>query len=72
MLYEVITNMHIHVSGIEYSEKGERHHLPLKESDFNYNDLCKSFKEFKIKGVVISESPLIESDAKLLKKTYEK
>ncbi len=64
--------MHIHISGIHYTDKGERHHLPLKESDFNYKDLCKAFKEFKIKGVVISESPIIEADAILMKKTYKK
>ncbi|MBU0530506.1 MAG: deoxyribonuclease IV [Candidatus Aenigmatarchaeota archaeon] len=68
---EGLKNMHIHVSGIAYSEKGERNHLNLKQSDMNYKDLMKVWKEFKIAGVVISESPNIEEDALLMKKTYK-
>lgn len=67
---EALDKMHIHLAGINYTIKGERNHLNLRESDLNYNDLIKSFKEFKIKGVVISESPNIESDALLLKKLF--
>lgn len=66
-----LDNMHIHLSGIEYTNKGERYHLNLQESDFKYQELLQAFKEFKIKGVVISESPNIEEDALLLKKEWE-
>ena len=38
----------------------------------NYKDLLKVWKDFKIAGVVISESPNIEGDAILMKKAYEK
>ena len=65
-----LDNMHIHMSGIAYSDKGERNHLFLKDSDFNYEDLLRVWKEFKIKGVVVCESPNIESDALLMKKFY--
>ena len=65
-----LENMHIHMSGIAYSEKGERNHLTLKESDFKYEELIKVWKEFKIKGVVISESPNIEEDAKMMQRLY--
>lgn len=68
---EALNNMHIHLSGINYSEKGERNHLILQESDLNYTDLLKVWKEFKIKGVVISESPNIEQDALLLQKYWK-
>ncbi len=68
---EALDNMHIHISGIEYGPKGERRHLNLKDSDMNYEDLLDVWKEFKIKGVVISESPNLEGDAMLLKKVYE-
>jgi deoxyribonuclease-4 len=67
----VLDNMHIHMSGIEYGPKGEKNHLVLKESDFRYKELMKAFKEYRIKGVVISESPNIEGDALLMKKAYE-
>ncbi len=68
---EVLNNMHIHISGIEYGEKGERNHLNLRESDMKWEDLLRVLKEFKVKGVVISESPNIEGDAILMKKKYE-
>lgn len=68
---EGLQNMHAHVAGIAYGEKGEKHHLNLKESDFNYVDLMKTLKEFKVKGVLICESPNIEEDALLMKKTFE-
>ncbi len=66
----VLNNMHIHVSGIEYGPKGELRHVNLKESDFNYKDLLKALKDFRIKGVIICESPNLEEDATLLKHTY--
>ena len=68
---EALQNMHIQISGVNYTEKGERNHMPLKDSDLNYEAIVKSWKEFKIAGVVISESPNIEGDALLLKKLSE-
>jgi len=67
---EALNNMHIHVAGIAYGAKGEKHHLNLKESDFKYKELLKALKEFKCKGVLISESPNIEDDSLLMKKFY--
>ncbi len=67
---EGLRNMHIHISGIEYNEKGEIRHLNLDEADLRYVELLKILKEFKVRGVVICESPNLEEDALLLKKTY--
>lgn len=66
-----LKQMHIHVSGIAYGPKGERNHLNLEDSDFRYKELLKALKEFNASGAVICESPNIEGDAMLLKKTYE-
>jgi len=66
-----LDNMHIHVSGIEYSDKGEKRHLVFSESDFKYKELAQAFADFDIKGMVISESPNLEDDALLLKKEYD-
>ncbi|MDA0524658.1 TIM barrel protein [Methanococcoides alaskense] len=65
-----LDNMHCHVSGIAYGEKGEKNHLVLQESDLNYSDMMTAFREFHIKGLVICESPNLEDDALLLKKTF--
>jgi deoxyribonuclease-4 len=66
-----LSDMHIHMSGIHYSEKGEKNHLPFEESDFDYKSCLKAFKSFNIKGCVICESPFLEKDALLLKGYYE-
>lgn len=66
-----LNNLHVHMSGINYTAKGERNHLILKRSDMNYKDLLKTMKEFKCKGVIISESPNIEEDALLMKRYFE-
>jgi deoxyribonuclease-4 len=66
-----LDSMHIHISGIEYGSRGEIKHLNLEESDLNYKDILRALKDFKAKGVVISESPNIEGDAILMKNTYE-
>ncbi len=65
-----LENIHIHVSGIEYGDKGERRHLNLEDSDFRYKELLKALKEFKCKGVLICESPNIEEDALVMKGSY--
>ncbi len=68
---KTLESMHIQISGVNYSEKGELNHLILKESDLNYRDIVRSWKDFKIKGVIISESPNIEGDALLLQRLYK-
>jgi Endonuclease IV (EC 3.1.21.-) len=66
-----LDSRHIHISGIEYGKKGEIKHLNLEESDLNYVEILRALKDFRVKGVVISESPNIEEDAILMKKKYE-
>ena len=66
-----LDNFHAHLAGIAYSVKGEKNHLNLEESDMNYKDLLKSFKDFGIKGAIVCESPNIEEDAMLIKKYYQ-
>lgn len=69
---DALKNMHIHFSGINYTNKGERNHLNLTDSDENYKEIIKAWKDFKICGCVISESPNIEKDAVLMSKIYNK
>jgi deoxyribonuclease-4 len=69
---EGLDNMHIHVSGIEYSDKGEKKHLVFAESDFKYRELAQAFCDFNIQGMVISESPNLEVDALALKGEYDR
>lgn len=66
-----LNNFHAHLAGIAYSDKGEKNHLPLQDSDMNYKDLLKAMKKFDIKGAVVCESPNIEDDCKLIKEYYK-
>jgi len=68
---EALGDMHIHISGIEYTSKGERKHLNLEESDMNFRELLGIWKEFDIKGLVVCESPNLEGDAMLLRNAFE-
>ena len=68
---EMLRNMHIHLAGIAYSEKGERNHLILRNSDLNYPDLLKAFHDYDIAGAVVCESPNLQGDALLLKRSYK-
>ena len=65
-----LDDAHMHVQGIEYTEKGERRHLNLRESDMNYKDLLRVLKEYRVRGLLICESPNLEEDALLLKRSY--
>lgn len=67
---EALSNMHMHVSGIEYGDRGEIKHLNLNESDFRYRELIKVLRDYHVKGVLICESPNLEEDALLLKQVY--
>lgn len=62
-----LSSLHIHLSGIEYSEKGEKNHLPLLDSDFNIQELFIALHEYSCAGRILCESPAMENDALLMK-----
>lgn len=67
-----LEDLHIHMGGIKYSSKGEICHTSLLESDFNYKECLRAIKSFEVRGCIITESPLLEKDALVLKETYER
>jgi deoxyribonuclease-4 len=67
-----LKRLHVHLSGIEYGPKGERHHLPLKESDLKYRQLFKALRDAGAAGRILCESPKMEVDALVMKKEWEK
>ncbi len=67
-----LKSVHMHYSGIEYTVKGERKHLPFKESDAKWKDFLQVLFDRKIEGTLVCESPLLEEDTMLLQKTYSK
>jgi deoxyribonuclease-4 len=67
---QALSDLHLHVSGIEFTGKGERRHLNLKEAGFKYRDLLKALESQGAGGVLICESPNLEEDALLLQQYY--
>ncbi|MBC8100176.1 MAG: TIM barrel protein [Armatimonadetes bacterium] len=48
---------HFHLSGIAYTPKGEKAHLPLNESDLRYRELLQAFVDFGVEGSAAIEAP---------------
>ncbi len=65
-----LKTMHLHFSGIHYTDKGERNHLPFAESDAKWKDFLMVLRDRAIGGVCVCESPLMEDDTLLLQNTY--
>lgn len=63
-------DMHIHLSGIEYGDKGERRHLDMAYADMNYRELLRALVDYNAGGRLVCESPNLEEDALLLLQTY--
>jgi len=61
--------IHIHFSKIEYGKGGERRHHVLSEERYgpDFNHVCRALAETGVDAVVISESPVLEQDALVMK-----
>jgi deoxyribonuclease-4 len=67
-----LKRLHCHLSGIEYSPKGERRHLMLPESDFDLGGLMHALAELKCGGRIVCESPVMDEDALLIQKAWQR
>ena len=65
-----LQRMHIHMAGIAYGPKGEKHHLNLAEADLNVDAIFQVLRTWDVSGVVICESPNLQGDAMFLKETW--
>ncbi len=69
---KALKTLHVHLSGIEFTPKGEKKHLVAAESQFDYKSVLKALRNFDAEGRVICESPNVEEDALLFQKTYKR
>ena len=62
---EAVKGMHCHFTKVEFTDKGEKRHHKMDEVDFgpDFTMLAKVIAEFKLKPVIISESPILDVDA---------
>lgn len=68
-----VNHFHAHFSEINYSEKGERNHLVLGESNEPpFEPFVKVLAENGYSGTVICETPQIEVDALKMQTTYKR
>lgn len=67
-----LRRLHVHLSGIEYTAKGERKHLPIAESDFNLDGLFAALAELRCKGRILCESPVMEKDALVFQAAWDR
>ena len=65
-----LRQLHIHLSGIEYGTKGEKHHLELKDADLDLKALLRALHDQGCGGRILCESPIMEEDALKMKRTW--
>ena len=62
---EAVKDLHCHFTKVEFTEKGEKRHHTLDEAEYgpDFTLLAKVIVEFKLRPVIISESPVLDVDA---------
>ena len=63
-------NMHIQISGVKLTSKGDLKHTNLEDSTFNWKELMRALKDKNCRGYCISNSPNLEKDALMIKDYY--
>lgn len=63
-------DLHIHLSGIAYTEKGEKEHLAIAASDFDLDALLQALNDAGAGGRIVCESPVLEDDAEVIRRRW--
>lgn len=69
---ESLRDVHVHISGIEYGDLGEKRHLPFAEADLDYETFLEVMLDRGIQGLIIVESPAREDDVILLANVWRR
>lgn len=71
---QAVKPLHMHFSRIEYGKGGEKEHHILAEEEYGpeFKIVCNGVVETGIDAVFISESPILEKDAIVMKKICSK
>lgn len=70
---KALRRLHCHLSGIEYSAKGERRHVQLADSDLDLKGLLRAVDEMGCGGRILCESqPNLEDDALVIQQTWQR
>jgi deoxyribonuclease-4 len=71
---EAVKGMHCHFSKIEFTAKGEKRHHVMDDANYgpDFTMFARVIVEFKLKPVIISESPIIDIDAIKMRNILER
>jgi len=66
---EAIKNLHIHFTPVEFTDRGERKHHPMDETQYgpSFKPLAELIAQLGLRPVVISETPLLDRDSKKMR-----
>jgi deoxyribonuclease-4 len=69
---DALGGLHLHLSGIDYTEVGEKSHLLLDESDMQWEELLQALADVGAGGTLICECPMHgqEDELKRLRDAY--
>jgi len=66
-----LRRLHAHLSGIVYTTKGERNHVPLAEADLDLLGLLQALRDAGCSGRILCESPILEEDALVMQRAWQ-
>jgi deoxyribonuclease-4 len=71
---DAVENMHCHFTKVEFTNKGERRHHTMDKAGYgpDFTMLAKVIAEFKLRPVIISESPVPAVDAIKMREILQK
>ena len=67
---EAYSDLHVHLSGIQYGPKGEQEHLMIVDADLDIEALFEALRDFRCRGRILCESPVMEDDALKLRQMW--
>jgi len=71
---DAVENMHCHFTKVEFTDKGERRHHTMDKLGYgpDFTMFAKVIAEFKLRPVIISESPVPDVDAIKMREILQK
>lgn len=71
---DAVKNMHCHFTKVEFTDKGERRHHTMDKAGYDpdFTIFAKVVAEFKLRPVIISESPVPDVDAIKMREILQK
>ena len=63
---------YMHFSGVRYRDGNEMHYVPIRKGTANFEGLATAIVEMDLDITIISDSPLLEHDARYMESVFEK